>query len=152
MYQGTEGIERIETWSHLCSQIVAQYSGQSEKLSYVHLIEPRQDRIDENPELFRKGWTLPEVSNEPFRTILQAASIPCISCGGWDITNAANGVEKGWDCIAFARWFVSNPDLPERLRVGAELQAFDRSRFYGSWDGVREHGYTDYPQLGGATK
>jgi hypothetical protein len=34
----------------------------------------------------------------------------------------------------------SNPDLVERLRRGAELNAFDRATFYGG-----EHGYTDYP-------
>lgn len=147
LYQGTYGVERVETWTHLCSQIAAQYSGSSEKLSYVHFIEPRQDRIDENSEAFYKCWTLPKVSNETFRAIIKSASIPCISCGGWDGSNAVSGIEAGWDSIALARWFVSNPDLPERFRLGCELQKFDRSRFYGSWDGVREHGYTDYPML-----
>lgn len=147
MYQGTYGMERVETWSYLCSQIAAQYSASSEKLSYVHIIEPRQDRIDTNPEIFKKGWSLPEVSNEPFRSILQKAGIPCVSCGGWEASNAAEGIIKGWDGIAFARWYASNPDLVQRLRFGVEFQSFDRSRFYGSWDGVREHGYTDYPEI-----
>ena len=47
------------------------------------------------------------------------------------------------DLVAFGRWFISNPDLVERLRRGAELNAFDRSTFYGGG----EHGYTDYPTL-----
>ncbi|KAF2108489.1 hypothetical protein BDV96DRAFT_616290 [Lophiotrema nucula] len=110
-YQGTYGMERVETWSYLCSQIASKYSGSSEKLSYK-------------------------------------VGIPCISCGGWDESNVSDGVKQGWDGIAFARWFVSNQDLVERLRTGAKLQDFDRSRFYGSWDGERGHGYTDYPKAG----
>lgn len=147
MYQGTYGIDRVDTWSYLCSQIATEFSGASERLSYVHFIEPRQDRIDANQVIFNRGWSLPEVSNDLFRSILQRANIPCITCGGWDASSAAGAVDGGWDAIGFARWFVSNPDLVARIRSGAELQLFDRSRFYGSWDGVREHGYTDYPTL-----
>ncbi|KAF2005830.1 FMN-linked oxidoreductase [Amniculicola lignicola CBS 123094] len=142
MYQGTYGMERIETWSHLCSQIADKFP----ELSYVHFIEPRQDRINAKPDVFLRGWTLPEVSNKPFRSILQRSGIPCISCGGRDALSAAGAIGDGWDGVAFARLFVSNPDLVDRLRSNrAELQPFDRSRFYGSWDGVREHGYIDYP-------
>jgi hypothetical protein len=32
-----------------------------------------------------------------------------------------------------------------RIRNGQPLAAYDRSRFYGSWDGIRENGYTNYP-------
>lgn len=162
LYQGTRGDERVETWSYLCEQLAAKYgkSGGGEVLSYVHFIEPRFDRIDADAETtaaFRKSWSLrsPDlpISNEPFQAILAAAGIPAIVCGGGWIT--ADEVEataltptkegrKGWDAVAFARQFVSNPDLPERLRLGKPLAAFDRSRFYGSWDGVREHGYVDY--------
>ena len=56
-----------------------------------------------------------------------------------------SAINSKWDAVVFAKWFVSNPDLPERLRLGKLLHAYDRSRFYGSWDGVRERGYVDYP-------
>jgi N-ethylmaleimide reductase len=49
------------------------------------------------------------------------------------------------DAIAFGRYFISNPDLPERLRMGAELTPYHRPTFYG---GGRE-GYTDYPRMAG---
>jgi N-ethylmaleimide reductase len=39
--------------------------------------------------------------------------------------------------------FVANPDLPERIRIGALLNAFDRSTSYGGG----AHGYTDSPTL-----
>jgi hypothetical protein len=34
------------------------------------------------------------------------------------------------DLVAFGRMFISNPDLPERLRTGAPLTRYDRSTFY----------------------
>ncbi|POX56964.1 alkene reductase [Streptomyces sp. Ru71] len=47
---------------------------------------------------------------------------------------------SGCDALSLGRLFVSNPDLPERLALGAPLTAPDPSRFYGG-DG---EGYTDY--------
>jgi N-ethylmaleimide reductase len=50
------------------------------------------------------------------------------------------------DLIAFGKPFISNPDLVERLKRGAPLNAPDKATFYGG--GAR--GYTDYPALGEA--
>jgi N-ethylmaleimide reductase len=50
------------------------------------------------------------------------------------------------DLIAFGKPFISNPDLVERLKSGAPLNAFDKATFYGG--GAK--GYTDYPALGEA--
>jgi hypothetical protein len=50
------------------------------------------------------------------------------------------------DLIAFGKPFISNPDLVERLKKGAPLNAFDKATFYGG--GAK--GYTDYPTLGRA--
>ncbi|KFA62643.1 hypothetical protein S40285_08026 [Stachybotrys chlorohalonatus IBT 40285] len=145
LYNGTFGQQRVETWSFLCEQLAANYQGDS-KISYVHFIEPRLDRVEANKEVFNNSWSLAEVSNEPFRDILSKAGIPCFSCGGWSAESAAAAAaEKRWDGVVFAKWFTSNPDLPEVLRLGRPLQAYDRSRFYGSWDGIREKGYVDYP-------
>ncbi|ORY66611.1 uncharacterized protein BCR38DRAFT_408529 [Pseudomassariella vexata] len=147
LYQHTRGTKRVETWSYLCQQLAHTYQGDN-KLSYAHFIEPRFDRIDSEAEKegFYKSWSLPEVSNELFRQILSEKGIPCISCGGWDDKNAVEAVErKGWDAVVFAKWFTSNPDLSERIRNGHPLATPDRSRFYGSWDGIRENGYTNYP-------
>ena len=67
-----------------------------------------------------------------------------ISAGGFDAASAEAAVAAGHaDAIAFGRYFISNPDLPERLRTGAELNDPDLSTFYGGG----EAGYTDYPTL-----
>lgn len=146
LYQHTRGAERVETWSYLCKRLADAYAGHN-KLSYVHFIEPRFDRIDSEAEKdgFYKSWSLPEVSNEPFRKIFAEKEIPTFSCGDWDDKNATEALEKGWDGVVFARWFTSNPDLPERIQKRLPLADYDRSRFYGSWDGIRENGYTNYP-------
>ena len=47
-----------------------------------------------------------------------------------------------YDAIAFGRFFISNPDLPKRLKEGLELNVYDTSTFY-----IRDpiKGYVDYP-------
>jgi len=45
------------------------------------------------------------------------------------------------DAVAFGRLFISNPDLVERLRQGAELSTAPRESYYGG--GAK--GYTDWP-------
>ena len=50
------------------------------------------------------------------------------------------------DLIAFGKPFIANPDLVERLKRGAPLNAPDKATFYGG--GAK--GYTDYPVLGEA--
>ena len=47
------------------------------------------------------------------------------------------------DAVAFGRTFLANPDLPERLRSGAALNAWDMK----TWFSQGPEGYTDYPAL-----
>ena len=67
-----------------------------------------------------------------------------ISAGGFDRASGDQAIEEGWaDAIAFGVPFLSNPDLPERLRKNLPLNAPDESTFYASGP----KGYTDYPFL-----
>jgi N-ethylmaleimide reductase len=47
------------------------------------------------------------------------------------------------DAVAFGQWFIANPDLPERLKRNAPLNAPRPDKFYGP----NAEGYTDYPAL-----
>ncbi|MFF4572802.1 hypothetical protein [Streptomyces sp. NPDC001410] len=47
--------------------------------------------------------------------------------------------------VSFGRLFVSNPDLPRRLRDGLPLTDPDPATFYGG----DAHGYVDYPAYPG---
>lgn len=63
---------------------------------------------------------------------------------GYDRDMAQEALASGRaDIVAFGRAFISNPDLVERLRRGAPLNAWDKTTFYGGG----EHGYIDYPAL-----
>lgn len=106
-------------------------------LAYLHMIEPRassagigdEASVDSanNAKLFRKWF-----------------AGPMISAGGYDAASAAAVIEAGLaDAVAFGRMFIANPDLPARIRGGAPLNTFDRSKSYGGG----AEGYTDYPTL-----
>jgi N-ethylmaleimide reductase len=67
-----------------------------------------------------------------------------ILAGGFDRARAESALEAGHaDLIAFARPFLANPDLVERMRTDAPLNAVDMTTFYTPGP----KGYTDYPAL-----
>jgi N-ethylmaleimide reductase len=61
----------------------------------------------------------------------------------YDKTLAEHALAAGVDLVAFGRPFIANPDLVERLRRGAPLNAVEKATLYGG--GAK--GYTDYPAL-----
>ncbi len=79
-----------------------------------------------------------------YATLRKAFAGPVILCGDYDRTRAEAELQSGLaDLVAFGRPFVSNPDLPERLRTGAELAAPDPTTFFAGGN----KGYLDYPVL-----
>ena len=102
-------------------------------LAYLHIIETRiagSDLIDAG-----QGT----VASETLRRIFNGK---LIAAGGFEPASAEQIVASGTvDAVAFGRYFVSNPDLPLRIREGLPLSPYDRGTFY-TFD---EHGYTDYP-------
>ncbi|MBN9062935.1 MAG: alkene reductase [Rhizobiales bacterium 65-9] len=85
-----------------------------------------------------------DVAPFDYAALRKAFSGVYIANNGYDRDMAVDAVESGAaDLIAFGRAFIANPDLVERLRVGAALNEPDRATFYGG--GVA--GYTDYPTL-----
>ncbi|WP_332741199.1 alkene reductase [Hydrogenophaga sp.] len=67
-----------------------------------------------------------------------------ILAGGFDRTTAEIALNAGHaNLIAFARPFIANPDLVERMQVKAALNPVDMATFYTPGS----KGYTDYPTL-----
>ncbi|AUG03233.1 alkene reductase [Pseudomonas sp. 09C 129] len=65
--------------------------------------------------------------------------------GGLDQQAAETLLADGLaDAVVFGAAFLANPDLPERFRRGAELNAPHKETFYSPG----AQGYTDYPNLG----
>ncbi|MFA5605782.1 MAG: alkene reductase [Leucobacter sp.] len=60
-----------------------------------------------------------------------------------DQADGVRWLEQGADLVSYGRAFLANPDLVERLRIGAELNVPDRDTFYEGGD----RGYIDYPSL-----
>jgi N-ethylmaleimide reductase len=70
---------------------------------------------------------------------------PYVANGGFTPGVAAGWLREGRaHAISFGSLFISNPDLPERVRRGAPLLEADRATFYGG----AAAGYTDYPSIG----
>ncbi len=102
-------------------------------LGFLHLSEP--------------DWAGGPVVQDDFRERLRAAfGGAIIGAGNYDEAKAERLLAAGLiDAAAFGRFFIANPDLPERLRVGADLNPPNPATFYGGG----EVGYTDYPALQG---
>jgi N-ethylmaleimide reductase len=121
----------LPLYSHLVRELAAL------KLAYLHLIEPRASGTGK-ADIFREGQPSAAMTFRPmWPTVL-------IDAGGFDRDGAIQAVDDGRaDAVAFGRYFISNPDLPHRLRTGAALTPYYRPTFYGGG----EVGYTDYPAL-----
>lgn len=97
-------------------------------------------------DAFLKSWDLSDIDLSSFRSTF--GSTPFFSAGGFDDTNSWGVVESGkYDALLYGRYFISNPDLVNRLKNALPLAPYDRSRFYGPFKD-NEVGYTDYPTFG----
>lgn len=107
-------------------------------LAYLHVIEPRV-----KGNVVAGGEDQPPVAAEQLRKIFKGK---IAAAGGFEPDSAEAILEQGSaDLVTFGRYFVSNPDLPERIRRGLPLTPYDRDTFY-TFDA---RGYTDYPAHGG---
>jgi N-ethylmaleimide reductase len=102
-------------------------------IAYLHVVEPR---IKGTEELSHGRAPIAAQHLRP------KFSRTLIAAGGFTPASAEAIVTFGdADLVAFGRHFISNPDLPERIRQGLPLTRYDRSTFYGG----DARGYTDYP-------
>ncbi|MFO1204816.1 MAG: alkene reductase [Burkholderiales bacterium] len=107
------------------------------RLAYLHLVNPGAAAMDRGEQPGADATRILALMREKYHGNLMIA-------GGFDHASAAAWLQAGrCDLIAFGRKFIANPDLPQRLRIGAPLQADDPSTYYGG--GAK--GYTDYPTL-----
>jgi N-ethylmaleimide reductase len=108
-------------------------------LAYLHFIEPRSSgagRAEVNHQNVPSAMAV-------FRPIWRGV---LISAGGFTGETAEAAIAAGHaDAIAFGRIFISNPDLPRRLKHGYPLTPYNRTTFYGG----EETGYTDYAAYDG---
>ncbi|KAF7588053.1 hypothetical protein BBP40_006222 [Aspergillus hancockii] len=105
-------------------------------IAYLHLANSRW--VEDN--------THPDVDNVTFVRLWGKAK-PILLAGGYNTTSAMKVVDEVYKnqsnvAIAFGRLYISNPDLPFRLKKGIPLQKYNRETFYIPFS---EEGYLDYP-------
>ena len=104
-------------------------------LAYAHFTEPLAP-VDHVPAAVK------EVAKH-FRPRYKGTLV--INCG-FKRDGGNRVLEEGHaDAVAFGKPFISNPDLVERIRLGAPWARWDEDTFYVP--GAK--GYTDYPRLEG---
>ncbi|KAI8074267.1 uncharacterized protein B0P05DRAFT_512803 [Gilbertella persicaria] len=130
-FGGMQDEDVVATTSYLVSRIQERHPD----LAYLHFIEPRADvhmsdeaTTNDTLEPFRKIWKGPLITASGFSTAREYAF---------------EFAEKTGSMIAFGRAFIANPDLPQRLLNGSELNKYDRSTFYTRGP----KGFIDYPFL-----
>ncbi|KDQ28748.1 hypothetical protein PLEOSDRAFT_1038318 [Pleurotus ostreatus PC15] len=123
------------TYTYLVTRIKELYP----HLAYIHVVEPRANGSGDRAP----GESRADESNDFIRDIW--GERPLISAGGYTRETALRQAEaRPNELIAFGRWYISNPDLPQRLIDNIPFTAYDRSTFYAGGD-TSGKGYTDYP-------
>ena len=101
-------------------------------IAYLHIVEPHSSES-----------SIPE-SGVPASSFRAHFSGTIIANGGYEPESARETVStKNIDLIAFARWYISNPDLVERIQALSPLTEVNDDTVYGG----DERGYTDYAPM-----
>ncbi|KZT21954.1 NADH:flavin oxidoreductase/NADH oxidase [Neolentinus lepideus HHB14362 ss-1] len=103
--------------------------------AYIHTTEARvfaDGRQEREPPL-------PGQSNDFLRDVW--APKPLIVAGGFTRDLAVEAAAYDNVLVAFGRYFISNPDLPLRLKKNIPLSKYNRATFYTQGS----EGYLDYP-------
>ena len=121
---GTVDETPVETYSAAAALL------NTHNVVYIHVAEVDWDDAPETPLIFK----------ENVRAAYQGT---LIYAGRYDAEKGEQAIKSGLaDMIGFGRPFVSNPDLPNRIKHGYPLAAHDPESLFGG----AEKGLTDYPE------
>lgn len=131
VFNGMKDSDPIKLFTYVLDEL------DTRDVAYVHLIEPRSSHAGMQDVSLEDTPQAASLFRGVFKTVL-------ISAGGHTPDSALEYTEKNLaDAIAFGRHFISNPDLPERIRQSSPLTPYDRATFYGG----DSKGYIDYLTL-----
>lgn len=129
-FQGMRMRDPVPTFSHLTAQL------RSLRLGYLHVIE---SRVNNNVDCEPSGdiWFILDI---------WGSDVPILVAGGNKPDNVFESADHKYanrDVVfVFGRYFISNPDLPYRLKHHIGLADYDRETFYKP---ESPEGYIDYP-------
>lgn len=105
------------------------------KIAYMHVVRPNSHT---------GGDDSGDLSEKVVSGMRDAFPGTFIANGGFSPSEANEWIAQGKaDAIAFGRLFLANPDLPQRIVSGSDLNEPDQDTFYGGGAA----GYVDYPKL-----
>ncbi|KAF7900433.1 uncharacterized protein EAF01_007735 [Botrytis porri] len=128
-FQGMKMADPVPQFSYIAQEL------KKLSLAYLHVVESRITG-DADCEVTEKVDFLIDIWNN---------ISPVLLAGGFKPDSAKRAVEeyKGKDIvIVFGRYFITNPDLPFRVKEGIEFTPYDRDFFYNKKEA---EGYTSYP-------
>ncbi|KAG5644504.1 hypothetical protein DXG03_008246 [Asterophora parasitica] len=130
-FAGMGMVDPVPQFSHTATALRDTFPA----LAYLHVIEPRMSGSEDREQHAHE-------SNDFIRAIWQGTYI---TAGGYTRETAIEAAEQG-ELVAFGRLYISNPDLPSRLKKNISLTPYDRKTFYVPGERPDAHiGYTDYP-------
>ncbi|KAH9986965.1 FMN-linked oxidoreductase [Russula vinacea] len=132
-YQEMRMADPLPTFAEVVKRIRVGYPD----FAYLHIIEPTTRQWHHRPD--RDGDTGNKDSSKPLRDIWGDGAYIANSDFGRD--SAIELVEKEGGLVSFGRHFISNPDLPIRLRDNIELAPSNSATHYTPGP----EGYIDYP-------
>ena len=129
-FQGMGMDDPLLQFSHLLRGLKAL------KLAYVHLVESR----------ISGSADVETTQKVDFALDIWGHTSPILLAGGFRADSAKRAVEEEYKdkevAIVFGRYFISNPDLPYKVKQGIEFTPYDRTTFYKAGS---PEGYIDYP-------
>ena len=136
-FQGME-IEGEEIHSYILQQL-QQRADNGQQLAYVSLIEPRvigifdaslEDQKGRSNEFAYKYWK---------GNFVRAGNY---TYDAPEFKTLLHDLDNDRTIVGFARFFTSNPDLVEKLKLGKPLNHYDREEFYKYYN----YGYNSYDE------
>ncbi|PAV18130.1 NADH:flavin oxidoreductase NADH oxidase [Pyrrhoderma noxium] len=129
-YQGMRMADPIPTFSYITSEIRKRYPD----LAYLHFVEGKRpnDSNDFARAIWKEGREVNDNNKREQAVFLSASK--------HDRESAFTYAEQG-DVVVFGKWFLSNPDLPRRIKEDIPLNPYDYNTFYTK---KNPSGYADY--------
>ena len=116
------------------------------KLAYLLVTEPRMEFAYTGDCTADPMYLAPAENLAKFKGLYKNG--PIIGSGGFTPVSAKNNMDnpEGYDAIAFGRFFISNPDLVNRIRHNLPLNRYNRNTFFANAATTDlAIGYNDYP-------
>ena len=134
-----DSVHPLATFSYLVHELQKRANAGKE-LAYISLVEPRVQgnlSVEESKQVGNNSFVRQIWKGNLIRSGAYANDAP-------DLKLLRRDIEDKKTLIGFSRYYISNPDLVNRLKEGYELTPYDRPTFYSysNW------GYNTYSHYG----